>query len=105
MINRILMYRYIISYEPGFFKGRLRDFPLTLAYGKKVDALRRRYKAWLWDAEYRDTLGATVSSDGASRYSVFRTADGRRAVVVINQDIAQPVRVEVEIPHLSRAGL
>jgi hypothetical protein len=105
MLNRILMYRYIISYEPYYFKGHLGDFPLTLAYGKKIDALRRQYKAWLWDAEYRDTLGATVSPDGAARYSVFRAADGRRAVVVVNPDSTKALTAKVDIPGLSRAGL
>ena len=71
MLNLILLDRYIISYEPYNFKGHLTDFPLTLAYGKKIDALRRKYKAWLWDAEFRDTLGATITADGAPRYSVF----------------------------------
>ena len=43
-LNLALLYRYIISYEPYQFKGRLTDFPLTLAYGKKIDALRRKYR-------------------------------------------------------------
>ncbi len=57
-LNLILMDRYIISYEPYNFKGHLTDFPLMLAYGQKIDALRRKYQSWLWDAEFRDTLGA-----------------------------------------------
>ena len=44
MLNRCLLDRYIISYEPYYFKGHLTNFPLTLAYGKKIDALRRRYE-------------------------------------------------------------
>ncbi len=100
MLNRILMYRYIISYEPYNFKGRLTDFPLTLAYGQKIDALRRRYKPWLWDAEYRDTLGAEVSVDGHPHnlYSVFRSGTGKRAVVVVNQDPIRTIDVRVELP-------
>ena len=35
MLNLVLMDRYLISYEPYNFKGRLGDFPLTLAYGKE----------------------------------------------------------------------
>ena len=38
--------------------------PMTLAYGKKIDDLRRQYKVWLWDAEFRDTLGGKVGADG-----------------------------------------
>ncbi len=104
MLNRILMYRYIISYEPHNFKGRLRDFPLTLEYGKKIDALRRRYQHWLWDAEYRDTLGARVTVEGASHrlYSVFRTRQGERAVVVVNQNPTKTISAKVEIPNPRR---
>ena len=97
MLNMALMYRYIISYEPYNFKGRLGDFPLTVAYGKKIDALRRRYHEWLWDAEYRDLLGAVVASDGSSRYTVFRTAAGKRAVVVVNQEPAAAITATVEL--------
>ena len=38
----ILLYRYVIQYEPYYYKGHLSDFPLTLAYGKKIDALRQK---------------------------------------------------------------
>ena len=104
-LNLILLSRYIISYEPYFFKGRLSDFPLTLAYGKKIDALRRRYRAWLWDGEYRDTLGASVVADGSCRYSVFRTSAGKRAVVVVNTEFAKPIAARVEIPDPQKDGL
>jgi hypothetical protein len=82
-LNQILLYRYVIQYEPYYYKGHLADFPLTLAYGQKIDALRRKYKAWLWDAQFRDTVGATVSANGSHRYSVLVTATGKRAVVII----------------------
>jgi hypothetical protein len=99
MLNLILLDRYIISYEPYNFKGHLTDYPLTLAYGKKIDGLRRKYKAYLWDAEFRDTLGAKVTSDGSSHYSVFVTATGKRAVVVINMEFNKAVTAQVELPH------
>jgi Domain of unknown function (DUF6259) len=99
MLNRILLYRYIISYEPYNFKGRLTDFPLTLAYGKKIDALRRKYKPWLWDAEFCDTQGASVSADGAHRYTVFRTAEGKRAVVVVNEEFSNDISITLELPN------
>jgi hypothetical protein len=102
MLNLILMDRYIISYEPYNFKGRLSDYPLTLAYGKKIDALRRKYKAYLWDADFRDTLGANVTADGASRYSVFVTSSGKRAVVVINQEFSKVITATVDLPHPGR---
>jgi hypothetical protein len=98
-LNLILLNRYIISYEPYNFKGYLSDFPLTVAYGKKIDDLRRKYKSYLWDAEYRDTLGAEVSSNGNYRYSVFNTSSGKRAVVVINTESGKSIEVEVKLPN------
>lgn len=102
MLNLILLDRYIISYEPYNFKGHLTDYPLTLDYGKKIDALRRKYKAYLWDASFRDTLGASVTADGSVRYSVFVTSDGKRAVVVVNQEWAKTVAAKVDLPHPGR---
>jgi hypothetical protein len=99
MLNLILMDRYIIEYEPYNFKGYVEDFPLTLAYGKKIDALRRKYKTYLWDATFRDTLGANVTSDGHSRYSVFVTATGKRAVVAVNTEFSKPITAKVELPN------
>ena len=87
MINRALLYRYVISYESYGFKGRLDAFPLTMAYGEKVDALRRSYKAYLWDAEFRDTLGATVTVGGKphSQYTVFvKQGSNQRAIAIAN---------------------
>jgi hypothetical protein len=98
-LNMILLHRYVIQYEPFYYKGHLRDFPLTLAYGKKIDALRQKYKAYLWDGDFRDTLGADVTSDGAHRYAVFVAAGGKRAVVVINQDADKPMNATVKIAN------
>jgi hypothetical protein len=99
MLNLILMDRYIISYEPYQFKGYLEDFPLTLAYGKKIDDLRRKYKDYIWDGEFRDTLGADVTADGTVRHTVFVTANGKRAVVVVNQELDKPITAVVKLPN------
>ena len=101
-LNLILLDRYIISYEPYNFKGHLTAFPLTLEYGKKIDALRRRYREWLWDAEFRDTLGASVVADGAHRHAVFVSKSGKRAVVVVNQEQVKSITVEVQLPNAGR---
>ena len=102
-INRILLQRCIIGYEPFNFKGKLSEFPLTMAYGQKVDALRRQYAAFLWDGEFRDTVGAAVRcSTGNARdvsYSVFRAQDGKRAVVVVNERADSPIEVSVDLPN------
>jgi hypothetical protein len=109
MLNLILVNRYIISYEPYNFKGELTAFPLTLEYGKKIDALRQKYKPYLWDAEFRDTLGVSIVSDGSPRYSVFVASSGKRAVVIVNNEpdraitatvkLAQPGRLVVVTPE------
>jgi hypothetical protein len=98
-LNMILMQRYVIQYEPFLYKGHIGDFPLTLTYGKKIDALRRRYKQFLWDGAFRDTLGAEVSADGAHRYSVFVAAGGKRAVVVVNPDSEKAITAKVSLPN------
>ena len=98
-LNQILLSRYVIEYEPFYYKGHLSDFPLTMAYGKKIDDLRRRYQACLWDGKYRDTLGASVSSDGTPRYSVFVAANSKRAVVVINPDMGRTITAKVSLPN------
>lgn len=99
MLNLILLHRYIIMYEPYYYKGRLANFPLTLAYGQKIDELRRRYRSYLWDGEFRDTLGAKVTANGSSRYSVFVSAAAKRAVVVINQEFNKAINATVELPN------
>jgi hypothetical protein len=98
-LNRILMRHCVIQYEPFYYKGHLSDFPLTMAYGKKIDALRRKYKAYLWDGEFRDTLGASVSADSSFGYSVFVAGSGKRAVVIINQEFNKPIMAKVELPN------
>jgi hypothetical protein len=98
-INLCLLYRYIISYEPYNFKGHVTDFPLTLEYGKKVDAFRRKHRKFLWDAVFRDTLDATVTSDGSHRYSVYVAKDGKRGVVIMNLEERRPINVTVNLPN------
>ncbi len=100
-LNKCLEYRYIISYEPYNFKGRPEDAPLTISYGQKIDALRRRYRDLLWDAEYCGPFGAEVSVDGADThdFSVFRSRADLRAVVVCNTSDREVVaRVRLDSP-------
>ena len=97
-LNLILMDRYVIQYEPYYYKGHITDFPMTLAYGKKIDDLRRRYKEYLWDGQFRDTIGARVTADGTFRYSVFDAPTGKRAVVVVNTD-SKAITATVQIPN------
>jgi hypothetical protein len=100
-VNVALLYRYILEYEPYNFKGSITAFPLTLEYGKKVDELRRKYKAWIWDAEFRDTLGANVAADGSVRYTVYRKPDGKRAVMIANLEQEKPIVAKLDLPNAS----
>ena len=101
-LNNILLNRCVIQYEPFLYKGHLHDFPLTMAYGQKIDDLRRKYKAYLWDGAFRDTLDANVSADGQHRYSVFATADGKRAVVVVNPSSGVAITAKVALPNAGK---
>lgn len=96
MLNLILLDRYIIEYEPYNFKGHVNDFPQSLAYGKKIDALRRKYRDYLWDATWRDTLGASVHAEGPHKYSVFVRQDGKRGIVVINPGHDDAITAKVD---------
>lgn len=97
-LNLILLYRCIISYKPSNFGGHLNEFPLTLAYGQKIDALRHRYKQYLWDAEFQGNVGASVDADGDCRYVVYRTSAGKRAVVVVSWEQRRTTTVTLKLP-------
>lgn len=101
-LNMILLNRCVIQYEPFLYKGHLHDFPLTMAYGQKIDDLRRKYKAYLWDGDFRDTLGADVSADAAHRYSVYVAAGGKRAVVVVNPSSDTALTAKVSLPNAGK---
>ncbi len=107
IMNACLLYRFSMSYEPRDFHGELDEMPASLTYGRAVDDLRRRYKEWLWDAEFRDTLGAKVTVGGAplSTYSVFRRKDGLRAVALANMSDTDPIVCEVSLDHAKTADL
>ncbi len=103
MINEALRYRYIISYEPFNFKGNLSDFPLTLSYGRKIDAFRRRYQDYLWNAQFRDDQDARVTVNGKPylSFSTFLRSDGKQAVVVVNPGGA-PIKATVRLQGSDR---
>ena len=82
-VNMCAALRYSISYEVRNFKGRLSEFPRVVEYGQKVDSLREKYSDFLWDGEFMDTVGVSVSGDDI-RYTVFVRKDGKKAVVVYN---------------------
>jgi hypothetical protein len=99
MINACLLYRFSMSYEPRDFHGELDEMPETLKYGRLVDDLRRRYREWLWDAEFRDTIGAKVTRRGEvhDTYAVFRRSDGLQTVAIANMSDTDPIVCEVAL--------
>ena len=111
MINQCLLYRYIISYEPYNFKGHLDDYPLTMAYGQQMDALRAELRDYFWDGEFRDTEGAEVTRDGKPHhpYAVFVNAkNGQSGLVICNYDEHQAITVSARLQNgqaLTRARL
>jgi hypothetical protein len=71
-----------------------------MEYGKKVDAFRARYSDYLWNGEFRDSIGAKINSDSGDSisYSVFWQTERRlRAVVLINDDRASEQEVTLEL--------
>jgi hypothetical protein len=98
MVNQCLLCRYIISYEPYNFKGRLDDFPATVEYGKKMDALRTELRDYFWDGEFQHEVGGAVSNAKGERhypYSIFRNLkNGKSGMVICNYDETNSVTVK-----------
>ena len=89
MVNQCLMFRFVISYEPYNFKGSLDDYPDTVTYGMKMDALRTELRKWFWDGAYIGTYDADIlSPDGTSHptYSMFRAEDGSLGAAICNYE-------------------
>ena len=107
MINACLLYRFSMSYEPRDFHGELDEIPVSMAYGRAVDELRRRHRAWLWDAEFRDTIGAEVRANGEplKTFTVFQRKDGLRAVAFANMRDDAPAVCEVSLLNPATKGL
>lgn len=103
-INQCLLFNFIMSYEPRNFKGKLSEFPLTIEYGIKVDALRKKYQDYLWYGEFQDKIGAEVKVQDQihPNYSVFKNkANGKKAVVIANFDTQNEMKVNVELTELN----
>jgi hypothetical protein len=107
MINACLLYRFAMSYEPRNFHGELDEMPNTMSYGRTVDDFRRRHRAWVWDAQFRDTLGAKVLADGKPHgaYTVFQREDGLRAVAFANMSDTENIVCEVTLDNAKPGGL
>ncbi|MHB8687219.1 MAG: DUF6259 domain-containing protein [Candidatus Dormibacteraceae bacterium] len=101
MVNQCLLYRYVMSYEPYHFKGRLSDFPLTIDYGKRMDALRMELRDHLWDGEFRHEVGAKVTCQGKPHhpYALFVAADGTSCLAIANYDEQRSAKVDAHLEN------
>jgi hypothetical protein len=71
------------------------DYPETIAYGTKMDALRTEMRDYFWDGEFRGNLGGKVTcADGKelNSYSVFTGKNGKTGMVICNYNDA-PVTI------------
>ena len=104
MINQCLIYNYVVSYEPYNFKGRLDDFPNTIAYGKQMDTLRAELADYFWYGEFRHTVGVKVTCKGKDHpsYGVFiNRKTGKLGVAMANYDLKKAVTVKA-VPEKGR---
>jgi len=101
MLNHMLMYRYISSYEPYHFKGSIEDYPETMDYGAKIDALRDDAADYLWDGEFRHEDGACVVVEGKPEqktpFSLFKHKNNGSECVVVCNYSKEPIAVKVSL--------
>jgi len=98
-VNIALKNNFILSYEPRNFKGRLKEIPRTMEYGRMMDNLRIKYKDYLWDGIFMDTEGVKVfnKTNQYSDYSVFiNPKNGKLAIVIVNNRLDSPVTVNLD---------
>jgi hypothetical protein len=101
LVGQALVRRYLLSYEPYHFKGRLEDFTATIAYGRSMDALRTNWRECFWEGDYRDEVGAYVrTNDGANHHPFAVSAPahgGHLGLAVANHsDESQVLTVAVD---------
>ena len=103
MINQCLLYKYIISYEPYHFKGSLEDYPLTLEYGKMMDAIRAELRDYFWDGTFKGTCGARVTTKDGRKYTPYavfvNNKTGETGVVIANYDNTTGVEICLEVDN------
>ena len=71
-----------------------------MAYGRKVESFRAELRDFLWDGEYRGTVGAKVAENGKAHhpFTVFRHRDTQSlCVAVANYDADKPISIDVAL--------
>lgn len=99
MVNQCMTYGYAMNYEPYNFKGTPDDVPETARAVTAAQALRMKLKEYIWDGEFRHTVGVRVEAadDRVEHiYSLFVSRrSGRRTVVVANQSAGMALEARV----------
>lgn len=99
-MNQALLNRFNIAFDLNFHGSQLEDYPHIAEYGRRIKALRERYAAELWNAEFVERQGAQVNGPDLS-YSVFAGRNGKRAVVVVNMGTERASKAEVTLSGAS----
>ncbi|MGN1410155.1 MAG: DUF6259 domain-containing protein [Eubacteriales bacterium] len=101
MVNQCMTYGYAMNYEPYNFKGTPDDVPLTKKAVLEAQDIRMKLKDYIWNGIFRHTVGVKAERTGEICefiYSLFENKEnGRRAVVVANQDSAKTLEVDVTL--------
>ncbi len=98
-INQALVLGYLLCYEPFHFKGQLTDMPLTVAYGRQADWLRRELADVLWDGTYLGDAPVEAEPALASQLASATWVSGTGAAMhlIANYDTG-PVTVRIGAP-------
>jgi hypothetical protein len=103
-MNVCLKNRYTICYDLRFYSNDLKTYPQIVQYGKQIEALRKQYSEFIWEGNFSDVIGATVSGNNLS-YAVYtRKSDGKKAVVITNQSGTDEATATVTVSN-SKNGL
>jgi hypothetical protein len=97
-INKCLLCNYVVSYEPYFFKGMPSDYPLTMDYGMKMQALREETAEYTWYGHFCEKKHAKVYAGEQvhPHYSVFKSKESGNLAVVVANNTDVPITVSVK---------
>ncbi len=93
-MNDCLKYGYNIS-----LNSTMGDYPNIIEYAHQIELLRRRFQEYIWNGNFVGTQEAIVSGDNIS-YSVFKSPkEGKRAVIIVNNDVDKTVQATVKLEN------
>lgn len=102
-MNLCLKDRYNLIYNFSFIGTDLKNYPSVIKYGKEIESLRKKYSDFIWDGEFLDTLGVSVKGDNIL-YAVYKhKKDGRKAIIIINNNPDNISKVKALINNSKRS--